>query len=132
MIGARSGKVIGFKTISKKCGKCDRLRKQLSLEPNDAVPGYHDFVKNHDGSSKSMECQALLKMAISAKDRGFHIGCVVVDDDTTTKIFILEPTFLADFNHRVKSVGKAIYELAMKSKKESMVTKELARRIKYY
>jgi len=32
-----------------------------------------------------MECQALLKMAIEAKDRGFHIGCVVADDDTTMK-----------------------------------------------
>ena len=30
---------------------------------------------------------------------------------------IPEPTFLADFNHRVKSVGKVLYELASKSKK---------------
>ena len=168
MIGARSGKVIDFRTISKKCGKCDRLRRALELGPNESVPDHDDCVKNHDGSSKSMECQALLMMGVAAPTRGFHLGCVVADDDTTMKKImrwnyksmiengkmkkeehpvnkdgkkissgdlpshIPEPSFLADFNHRVKSVGKAIYELAMKSKKESTVSKDLAKRIKYY
>ena len=135
----------------------------MELGPNEAVPGHDDCVKNHDGSSKSMECQALLMMGVAAPTRGFHIGCVVADDDTTMKKImrhnykkmiesgemrkedhplnkdgkkiasgdlpshIPEPTFLADFNHRVKSVGKAIYELAMKSKRESTVSKDLAK-----
>ena len=45
---------------------------------------------------------------------------------------IPSPKFLADFNHRVKSVGKGIYELATVSKKISMVNKDLAKRMKYY
>ena len=55
MIGARSDKVIGFKTISNKCGKCDRLRRALKLGPNEAVPDHDDCVKNYDDSSKSKE-----------------------------------------------------------------------------
>ena len=42
------------------------------------------------------------------------------------------PKFLADFNHRVKSVGRAVYELATMSKSKSMVDKDLAKRLKKY
>jgi len=42
------------------------------------------------------------------------------------------PKFLADFNHRVKSVGKAVYDLASMSKKKSMVDNNLALRLKKY
>ncbi len=45
---------------------------------------------------------------------------------------IPEPSFLADFNHRVKTVGKAVYGLAALSKRESAVSKEVAARIKIY
>ena len=168
MIGAKTRKVIGFKTISKKCGKCDRLRRSLSIAPNEAVPQHDDCVKNYDDSSKSMECQALLMMGKEAPTRGFHIETVIADDDTTMKKImrwnykkmietgemkkedhpvnkdgkkkasgdlpshIPQPSFLADFNHRVKSVGNAIYELAKMAKSKSMVTKDIAKRLKYY
>ena len=85
MIGAKTRKVIGFKTISKKCGKCDRLHRSLSIAPNEAVPQHNDYVKNHHGSSKSMECQALLMMEKEAPTRGFRIETVIADDDTTMK-----------------------------------------------
>ena len=42
------------------------------------------------------------------------------------------PKLLADFNHRVKSVGKAMYALAGLSQKESMVDKAMAARMKSY
>ena len=45
-------------------------------------------------------------------------------------IHIPEQTFLADFNHRVKVVGKSAYFLATQPKKESEVTKPMAERIK--
>ena len=45
---------------------------------------------------------------------------------------IPQPKFLADFNHRVKSVGRAVYELALMSKSKSMVDKNLAKRLKLY
>ena len=45
---------------------------------------------------------------------------------------IPEPAFLADFNHRVKSVGKVLYDLALMPKKRSPVDKAIAERLKRY
>ena len=53
-------------------------------------------------------------------------------DNGRLPIEIPEPKFLADFNHRVKTVGKAVYELAKPLKKTSLVDKPLAARIKLY
>jgi len=43
---------------------------------------------------------------------------------------IPEPAFLADFNHRVKVVGKSVYNLATLAKRDSEVTNHQAERIK--
>ena len=43
-----------------------------------------------------------------------------------------EPMFLSDFNRRVKTIGKAVYGLAVIPKKDSTVTKDVAARIKNY
>ena len=51
-------------------------------------------------------------------------GCLLLDNP--------EPSFLADFNHKVKTIGKTFCELAVLSKKESVVSKEVAARIKTY
>ena len=53
-------------------------------------------------------------------------------DNGRLPLDIPEPSFLADFNHRVKTVGKAVYGLAALSKRESAVSKEMAARIKTY
>jgi len=53
-------------------------------------------------------------------------------DNGRLPLDIPEPRFLADFNHRVKTVGKSVYALATLPKKESNVTKELAARMKTY
>ena len=132
-------------------------------------PPKHECMKNHDGSSKSMECEAILKMVVEAfLEQEFMVGTIVADDDTTMKktlrhnykenvrLGLLEkedwpknnkgkniasgrlpnsvtpPQFLADFNHRVKSVGRAVYELALMGKSKSMVDKNLAKRMKQY
>ena len=138
-----------------------KLGDDISIPP-------HDCVKNHEGSSKSMECEALLQLAKEAPARGFYVRTVVSDDDTTMKktlrhdynelvtcgrmrkedwprndkniklttgrlpMDIPTPNFLADFNHRVKSVGNGVYELAKQPLKVSMVRKPMAKRIKYY
>ena len=47
-------------------------------------------------------------------------------------IKIPEPLFLADFNHQVKTIGKAVYLLANLPQKESKVTKDVANLIKLY
>ena len=45
-------------------------------------------------------------------------------------LHILEPQFLADFNHRVKVVGKTIYHFAKMAKKHSNISKGTAERVK--
>ena len=82
MVGGKSKKVIGFKAMSKNCSDC----KVLKRKHGDSIPiPDHECVKNHDGSSKSMECEAILLMAIEALDKGFSIETIVADDDTTMK-----------------------------------------------
>lgn len=51
-------------------------------------------------------------------------------DNGRFSLDIQQPTFLADFNHRVKTVGKRFYELASAPKKTSAVDNGLARRMK--
>ena len=51
-------------------------------------------------------------------------------DNGRLPLDIEEPTFLADFNHRVKTVGKRFYELASAPQKSSKVDSSLARRLK--
>ena len=163
MIGGYSKKVIGFKCVSKECSVCSKYSKEPDNLPK------HECTKNHEGSSKSMECEAILDLIKEAYfERNFCIGTVVADDDTTMKKTLRHnykkqvedglldkkdwplnkkgklvasgklpdaippPKFLADFNHRVKSVGRAVYELATMSKSKSMVDKDLAKRLKKY
>ena len=162
MIGGYTKKVIGFKSMSKECSVCSNFEKKKDRE-GPVNPPEHECTKNHDGSSKSMECKAILKMVVEAfLEREFMVGTIVADDDTTMKktlrhnykenvrLGLLQkedwpknnkakyfasgrlpnsvtpPQFLADFNHRVKSVGRAVYELALMGKSKSMVDKNLA------
>ena len=164
MIGGYTKKVIGFKSMSKECLVCSDFEKKKKDEEGQPVnPPEHECTKNHDGSSKSMECEAILKIVVEAfLEREFMVGTIVADDDTTMKKTlrhnykdnvrlgllqkedwpknkkgkniasgrllnsVTSPQFLADFNHRVKSVGRAVYELALMGKSKSMVDKNLA------
>lgn len=45
---------------------------------------------------------------------------------------VIEPKFLADFNHRVKTIGKSVFHLASLPKKHSEVDNAIANRIKLY
>ena len=169
MIGGYTKKVIGFKSMSKECSVCSNFEKQKKKDEELVNPPEHECTKNHDGSSKSMECEAILQLVTEAFiERNFMVGTIVADDDTTMKKTlrhnykenvrlgllkkedwpknkkgkyiasgrlpnsVTPPHFLADFNHRVKSVGRAVYELALMSKSQSMVDKNLAKRMKQY
>ena len=55
-----------------------------------------------------------------------------VSDNGRLPLDIPEPEFLADFNHRVETVGKEYFALVVKAKKKSMVDTKLATRLKYY
>ena len=53
-------------------------------------------------------------------------------DNGRLPIDIPEPKFLADFNHCIKTVGKAVFALASLPKRDSDVSKEIALRMKSY
>ena len=164
LVGGRNKKIIGFKVLSKHCNECNALeRKNLPNTP-------HECSKNHVGTSKSMETEAIFRLVTEAYfDRCFCVGVIISDDDSTMKanlkhswqekveaglmsradwprtakgskkkdngrlpLDIPEPSFLADFNHRVKSLGKLIYSLAAASKSTSEVDKAFAARLKAY
>ena len=171
IMGGMSKKIMNHRCISKCCSICDRHKKGETSElTNDVAtkPKDHECPKNHFGSSKSMETEAIYQMVKEAYyEQGFVIGTIISDDDSTMKanlrhsykekvekgklkkkdwpktgkgklkqdhgrlpLDVPEPGFLADFNHRVKRVGKRFYELAKAPKYKSSVDNALAKRMK--
>jgi len=164
MLGARTKKIIDSQCMSKECRVCTKYANDETPPPD------HDCVKNHIGSSKSMEPEAIFRMVNRAFDvLMFTVAVITSDDDSSMKstlkhswqlliekglmkksewprtskghkktdngrlpLHIPEPTFLADFNHRVKVLGGKIYALANASKKESEVDTGFAGRLKAY
>eukprot|EP00957_Ditylum_brightwellii_P193640 14745871-Ditylum_brightwellii.AAC.1 len=62
------------------CGICVSA-KRLGKEP-----GGHDCCKNYKGSSKGMEAFAALELVTKAFcDRGFIVGFIVADNDSSMK-----------------------------------------------
>ena len=162
VVGGLTKKIMNHRCLSKCCSTCDKAKKK------NVTPKQHECPRNHDGSSKSMETEAIFRMVKDAcYQKNYTIATIISDDDSTMKanlrhslkekvsaglmeknewpktkkgnlktdngrlpLDILEPAFLADFNHRVKTVGKRFYELAKASKKKSDVDTGLARRMK--
>ena len=163
VLGGNLKKIINYRCMSKCCRIC-------ALAECTKVSVDHESPKKYEGSSKSMETEAIYQMVQDAYyNKGSTCSVIVSDDNSTIKsnlkhsfkqkveeglmsmeqwpktkqnrprqdngrlpLKIPEPRFLADFNHRVKTVGKAVYALATVSKKESSVTKEIAARMKTY
>ena len=114
---------------SKACRKCDDADKKGEEAEEHGCP------KNFEGSSKSMEASAILKMVEDAfLNRFFVIDIIVSDDDRTMRAMlknpskvarvqvlksskgklhedIPEPSFLADPSHCVKLVAKQIFSI---------------------
>ena len=158
IIGAHSKKVLNFRPVSKCCMFCKVWKKKNGEK---IVPN-HPCTKNYLGSSKSMESEAILWMAKDCwNHKRFHIKTVVADDDSTMKKIlrhnydklvadgkmkrsevtktsgwllshVTEPTFLADFNHQVKLVGRALYSLVKMKLADSTVNSLMTKRKKLY
>ena len=162
LMGGMNKKILNHRCLSKVCARCSRAIK------DNIVVEDHECPRNHDGSSKSMETEAIFQMVTEAShDLNYTVGTIISDDDSTMKsnlkwsyqemidknkmkledwpktkkghkkkdhgrlpLDVKPPSFLADFNHRVKTVGKRFYELASAPKKTSMVNTALARRMK--
>ncbi|VDI23020.1 Hypothetical predicted protein [Mytilus galloprovincialis] len=78
MIGAETGKIIGYSVRSKFCKTCDEAnRKGIKAK-------LHDCRLNWDGSSKAMEQDMVVEMVQNIKNSGITVGTIIADDDTTT------------------------------------------------
>eukprot|EP00957_Ditylum_brightwellii_P002972 227599-Ditylum_brightwellii.AAC.1 len=83
MVGARSRKVLACLVCSKFCEICEGA-KQLKKEP-----AAHKCVKNYEGRSKGMEAHTALELVKNVKHcRGFIVGCIIADDDSSMKALL--------------------------------------------
>ena len=134
IIGGRKKGIIGMVIYSKACRKCD------STENKGEEAEEHECPKKFEGSSKSMEASAILKMVEDAYyNRFFIIDLIVSDDDSTMRAVLknpiigvrgqvlktskgkldvqtTEPSFIADPSHRNKVVAKHIFYIVNDSK----------------
>ena len=81
VLGSQTKKILQFKVMSKSCSRCSlAAARKVEVKP-------HIFPKNHEGSSKSMETEAIFRMVIEAHDElGFCTKTIILDDDSTTKV----------------------------------------------
>ena len=136
---------------SKACRKCE------SAEKKGEEAEEHEYPKNFEGSSKSMEAVAILKMVEDAYyNRFFIIDVIVSGNDSTMRavlkhpiigvrgqvlktlkgkpdVKIPEPYFLANPSHRIKVVAKHIFYIVNDSKAQRYgCTRADAIRLKKY
>ena len=78
IIGGRSKGVIGMVLYSKAFRKCD------SAEKRGEEAEEHEYPKNFEGSSKSMEASTILKMVEDAFYNRFFIIDVIFSDNYST------------------------------------------------
>ena len=88
IIGGRKKGIIGMVLYSKACRKCD------SAEKKGEETEEHECPKNFEGSSKSMEAAAILKMVEDAYYNHFFIIDVIVSDDERTMRAVLKHSII--------------------------------------
>jgi len=80
LVGGLTKKIVGFKVMSKHCNECNAWTN------NDLPVPPHDCTKNHVGTSKSMETEAIFRLVTEAYfNRCFCISVIISDDDSTMK-----------------------------------------------
>jgi len=107
LIGARTRKVLDSAIYNKKCGVCTKHEKRTGNTTN---VRNHLCVKNYNGSSKSMEAAALVKMLIRVpEEKNISVCTIISDDDSNARakarhesnggilpLTVEEPQFKAD------------------------------------
>ena len=143
-IGARSGKIIFSFVYRNHCDYCmklgflmenyednkDNLCDEEKIKLQRKIDGLckHTCLKNFDGYSKSMECDAIVDLVSNAPKRlGCYIRSIVMDDDTNVRDNLEEDlgdkksgrlekclagiTFYADPGHRKRTYQNHLFEL---------------------
>ena len=81
IMGGNTKKILNHRCLSKCCSLCDTKNLRNNKEPPP-----HECPKNHQGSSKSMKCEAIFQMVKeSFYDHRFTISTIISDDDSTMK-----------------------------------------------
>ena len=111
MIGAETGKVIGYSVRSKFCKTCDNIYRKF--------PKVHDCRCYWDGSSKAMESDMVIEMVKKHCEEGRSISTIVADDDTTTisrlkKAVNINIAKKSDRNHVRKNITSSLYGLQIR------------------
>jgi putative lipoic acid-binding regulatory protein len=74
LMGGHTKNNIHHRCLSKCCSKCAKESKDKAPE--------HKCHKNHDGSSKSMETEAIFRMVLETKrEQNYTISTIISDDD---------------------------------------------------
>ena len=160
-IGARSKKIIFSFVYRNKCNYCEKLGDLLEkYEDNnndvrerkkikEEIEGLHQHtcLKNFDGSSKSMECDAIVDLVSNAPHvLKSYIRDVVIDDDTNVRDNLQEDlgnrnagrlekclagiVFLADPSHQKRTIQNHYFELVGGIQKKGwMLRKEQAKKL---
>ena len=151
IIGGRSTGINVMVPYYKSCQNCDAAEKRGEEAEE------HECSKNFEGSSKSMEASAILKMVEDAFYNLFFIIDVIVSNNDSTIRAVLndpsigvrgqvlkspkgkldeeisEPSFLTDLYHRVKGVAKHIFFIVNESRAQRCgFTKAYNLRLKKY
>jgi hypothetical protein len=127
---------------NKKCVICTR---HFSLTGSYDNVQKHKCMMNYQGTSKSMEAEALVEMLQRPPETHKISFCTIISDDDSEgrakvqhvtnggKLLekIEEPKFLADPSHCKRVFVRAIYTLASAPMKTSRVTKGFAGHLKY-
>ena len=78
-IGLYGRKIIDSCTYCKVCNICEQARVK------NITPKKHYCAKNWEGTSQSMESSAILEICKEAPSKGYHVGVIISDDDTTIR-----------------------------------------------
>ncbi|XP_066598826.1 uncharacterized protein [Prorops nasuta] len=113
IIGYFSDKVLSYACKDKQCRKCT----QNCVKP-------HDYKKNHNGSSKSMEIDMAVELVLKNKllvDSNCKIRCLIADEDSSAIASLrrLSPytiTKWSDFNHTHKTWNSKLYDIKLPAK----------------
>ena len=113
-IGARTGKVVGYATRSKRCITCEVAKRKKR------PPREHDCRHNHTGSSKSMEPAVAVELAKDLENHGARLACLVGDDDASTYKRVVEEIGdvqkHSDIGHAKRGLGSKLIDIKQKNK----------------
>ena len=125
LIGKETGKVISYATRNKFCRKCD------FAERNNVTVEDHDCRKNFHGSSKAMEPDMCVSMVTSLRKDDISVGCLEMDNDTTTIAKVrceVDPAMrkVSDKNHTMKQFSNKLWDLKKNKRYKELSAKTIS------